>query len=283
MRLHPSEVSSLLGAARAQENAPSSAAIARGHRQATLRLLARYGHCRTSDIARAVWPDARYAMQMAQRCVREWAREGIILRRVNALRSRSWVLARAGVAELDAMGVAARHGCDLVSVAGATFVHRCIENRYCIERELRDAVCYGEHAIQSGHAPVSASYLAHRYGKLPDCIAVVNRCAVDWCEVESSAKALDEIVRILELASRVGQPFAQNSALQFARVVFVCEANRGHEKRIVRAAGRAWVGASAELRERYLRAVRIARVTLSDGLRWIGCEEKSLYNVLSGR
>lgn len=136
---------------------------------AVLGVIRDYGHLRTSEIAFAVWPDARFRDQLAQRTLRRLLSHGEVLQRVNTLATRSWVLAYAGVARLELFGANARHGRDIVGVAGATFVHRTLASAFLIHQAAMDGqTAYGEYAIAHGRAPATRQALSERFAKLPD-------------------------------------------------------------------------------------------------------------------
>ncbi|MBN8479389.1 MAG: hypothetical protein J0L91_10525 [Burkholderiales bacterium] len=283
MRLHPGDLASLLGPRRPKVSAASCASIGRQHRIAVLALLARYGHCRTAEVARSIWPHARYGMQLAGRALRRLRDDGLVAARRNAIGTTSFLLTRRGAATLNARAIAARPGCDIVSVSGATFIHRCIECNYAITRELAGGASYGEHAIQGGAFAASARELAQRFGKLPDCLVVEDGRLVDWCEVEAAAKSRAELVKCLQLARWSGHPLIVGSGLRLRYLVLVYESASEHEKRILHAARHAWGFASPEELSRLHHAVRLVSATMTEGLRWVSSFEKSLYDVLTGR
>lgn len=101
-----------------------------------MKAVAQFGHLRVIELARAVWPQARYGEQLARRTVARLVAQGLLLERRNALGSRSLCLTRGGAAWLDARGVEAQHTLDLSSVAGSTFFHRTLATRYLIERQV---------------------------------------------------------------------------------------------------------------------------------------------------
>lgn len=292
MRANHADLATLLRPRERRARGASAIAVARAHRLSVLKLLAKFGHCRTSDVARAVWPDATYALQMSHRTLRRLLASGHVLYRRNALGSRSFILSRIGVAELACNGIAARHGGDLVSIAGATFLHRCIETRHCIEVENTGALCYGEYAIAGGAAPVTARKLAQYYGKLPDSLAVRHPRAirpghdtqsaaeVDWTEVEASAKPTEQICRMLNIARYVAGPLAGNEALTLSRLVLVFDASGDHGRRIVRAASVAWRDLLDTEQRRISKRVVLVAVTFTEGYRWMGSQEATLYDLL---
>lgn len=100
--------------------------IARANELKVMKAVTQFGHLRISEIARAVWPQARYAEQLARRTVARLVARGLLLERRNALGSKSLCMTRGGAAWLDARGVEAQHTLDLSSVAGSTFFHRTL-------------------------------------------------------------------------------------------------------------------------------------------------------------
>ncbi|MBV8123490.1 MAG: hypothetical protein JO370_05340, partial [Paucibacter sp.] len=131
----------------------SSRAKAEAARVAALKALRHWGHMRCSELARVVYPHASHGEQLAQRLMQRLTERGEAVPRRNALGTRSYVLSRGGAAALDAMGWDAKHGLELSSVAGGTFLHRSLATRYGVEQELRGFTAYGEHAIAQGFAP----------------------------------------------------------------------------------------------------------------------------------
>jgi hypothetical protein len=134
------------------------------------------------------------------RLLRAAAKGNLVLPRKNALGTTSWVLAARGVAQLELLGHKARHGRDIVGVAGATFLHRTLATQYLLHRTKGGASVFGEYAIAHGLAPIGRQVLTARFNKLPDglvCYGTDKGPAVDVVEVEASSKPLAELVGVL--------------------------------------------------------------------------------------
>lgn len=234
---------------------------------AVLSVIRDYGHLRTAEIASAVWPGARYRDQLAQRTLRRLLAQGEVLQRVNTLATRSWVLASAGVARLELFGADARHGRDIVGVAGATFIHRTLASAYLIYRAgMAAQTTYGEYAIAHGRAPMSRQGLSKRFGKLPDGL-VVRGSVVDWVEVEASAKSLEELKNVLRAAEWVGQPLVPGGPLTIGGLTIVFDRRQDHARRILRAARERWGHLSRQDQEKLCSRVTLAFASVSGPLR----------------
>lgn len=244
-------------------------------REEALRALSDWGHLRTSELGRLLWPQAAYADQMAQRLVRRLQQDGEVAGRRNALGGLSYVLTRRGAASLDAMGVDAHHGLELSSIAGATFLHRTLGSRFGIERQLMGFKAYGEHAIGRDKAPATRSQLAGRFCKLPDLL-LVRRGIVTWVEVESAAKPMRDLVACVRIAEHAGQLLMPGSTLLIGGLVFVFDDSQAHARRIDKATQQAWghrtIAEKAELRRR----ITLAQVELDLPLVWRGFKETAL-------
>lgn len=185
IQLDAQEISSLLVPATKYKRARiSSCERATQVQDAALSAFARWGHLRTSDLARAVWPHAKYAEQLSGRLVIKLEKAGLVTRRPNAVGGMSYVLTRRGAANAESLGCIAHHGLDLCSVAGATFIHRSIATRYGIEAELQGRTCFGEHLLAGAGTPFTREALRRQFGKLPDLFEV-DGADVRWVEVES--------------------------------------------------------------------------------------------------
>lgn len=244
-------------------------------RISALHALNDWGHLRTSELGRLLWPTAAYADQMAQRLARRLTEAGEVAGRRNAIGGISYVLTRRGAAALEAMGEEAHHGLELSSVAGATFIHRCLGARYGIEKHLSGFKAYGEHAVTQDKAPATRAYLASRFSKLPDLL-LVRKGIVTWVEVESAAKPLRELMACVRIAEHAGQLLTPGGSLLIGGVVFVFDKSQGHARRILRAAEGAWGHLPAWERIRLFQRVQLAGVELGAPLTWHGFQENSL-------
>jgi hypothetical protein len=263
--------------AKSRPKQPSPTAKAEAHRIAALTALRHWGHLRCSDIARLVWPNARFAEQMSQRLMRHLDVDlGEVLARANSVGATSYVLTRRGAAELDAAGLPTKHGLELSSVAGSTFRHRCLAASFGIAKILEGHEAYGEHAIAQGIAPTTRDFLSERFGKLPDLLIVINRRSVIWVEVESSSKQLEKLQACIRIAGEVGRPITQGSPLLLSGLVFAFDASQGHAQRIARAARCEWRGESNSKRDALAGHVTLAEIDVEQPLRWRGVCERPL-------
>ena len=100
--------------------------VARRNELKCMKAVIQFGHLRICEMARAVWPQARYGEQVARRTVARMVEQGLLLERRNALGSRSLCVTRGGATWLNARGIEAQHTLDLSSVSGSTFFHRTL-------------------------------------------------------------------------------------------------------------------------------------------------------------
>lgn len=237
-------------------------------RRKAVAAFAHWGHLRCAELARLLWPESKHAEQLSQRLVRRLEALGLVVTRPNAVGTRSFVLTRPGAAYAEALGLEARHGLDISSCAGATFIHRSIATRYGIEEELRGRKAYGEHAMASPICPVARDTLRVALGKLPDLVVCRGNDA-DIVEVECAAKAKQELQRCLAIASNVGRRFT-DTQLRLASLIFVCDARLNHEARIRRAASELWASRSKAERADLAGRVQLVNVQLGPCAKWLG-------------
>lgn len=244
MRIEKALLTSLLCAPAAKPAGPSARELAEQNRLRVLRAVSEHGHLRTTDIAAACWPDARYALQMSQRTTKVLCTTGLLLARRNAHGGTSYVLTRPGARTLEARGIAARHGLDLASVSGSTFAHHALTSRWCIEKHQQGFEVHTEYAIRSGHAPISALQLIARFGKMPD--AVLIRGTRLWLvETESAPKASEDLMRIVGLVEKADQRVHAELTYTMAGLYIVFDADLNHSHRLARAGRQRWWGRSA--------------------------------------
>lgn len=154
--------------------------------------MAAFGHLRTRELARTVWPRARYADQPARHTAARLVAGGLLLERRNALVSRSLCPTRGGAAWLELRWVEAQHTLDLSSVAGSTFFHRTLATRYLIECRVEGCTVAGEYLLLRRKTPFSAEALVKAPRKLPN--GAIWRCgayghvSVELVEEEAAAK-----------------------------------------------------------------------------------------------
>ena len=269
------DVKALLRAPRPKPPRQSPRAVAKVKQLRTLDAISRYGHLRCAEIAAAVFPSAKYSVQLSQRVVKKLLARGQIASRRNSLGTTSYVLTRRGAAELELNGKAARHGLDISAVTGGTCRHSVLCARYCIEQEKVGFTAWHEYAILQGRAPISKEQLIESYGKLPD--AVLIKADKLWLvEVESAAKSTDTLSRICSVVGRVGRRLHHNVNLELQGVIFVFDGSLGHAVRIARAARNIWVDRClAEQRELAAR-IAICRVDIGLPLVWRGYKTEVL-------
>lgn len=242
-------------------------------------LLSQYSHLRPHEVAMALFGAARYGQQLAQRLLRVAAKAGLILARANAIGGTSWVLAERGVARLELQGHRARHGRDIVGVAGATFLHRTLATQYLVHRAKGAAAVFGEYAIAHGLAPLSREAMSARYHKLADGLVIYGTdrgLVADVVEVEASSKPMAELVGVLGWAEVVGTPLGSPGTPTIARLVVVFDGSQGHARRLVRAARERWGHCGPSEQQTAMRRVVLSAARLGPGHIWRGCEEKTL-------
>lgn len=253
-----------------QTVAISAQARSESLRRAAIEALAHWGHLRCTELARVLWPEAKYPEQLCQRLMRKLMTAGLVLARSNAVGTRSFVLTRPGAALAEALGVKARHGLDLASVSGATFIHRSIANRYGIERQLQGATSYGEYAMALAATPINRDLLNRQFGKLPDLMIIQD--GLDWVEVESSAKSKSELQRCLAIAKHCGGMFTGPN-VTLNRVIFVCDNRLNHEQRIRKAALELWANLTERERAKLSARVSLVQVVLGPCSKWLSMTE----------
>ncbi|MFK3738736.1 hypothetical protein [Massilia sp. TN1-12] len=256
---------------------PKKAAIL--HRKATtankydqiLVVLGEWGHLRVAEIARAIWPSAKYSVQLAYRAIRKLEIAGHVLARANAVGTQSYVLTRRGAAHVEALGYNARHGLDLCSISGATFIHRSIATRFGIEAVLAGQIVYGEHKISGGLEIFRSEGLRRQFGKLPDLLfGETLGEGLWWGEVESAAKSSAEIARCLRIAT-LSKTLFHGTQRKLLGVVFICDGRFNHERRIQNVAKVLWANISPEKRLELSRRVQFVRVQLGTRACWENC------------
>lgn len=253
-----------------------------------LQAIAQYGHLRISDLARSVWPTARYGEQVARRTVDRLIERGLLLARRNATGfSKSLCLTRVGAAWLDARGVEAQHGTDLSSIAGATFFHRTLSNLHLISRQVEGFHVASEYQILRRKTPFPIDGLVKVLRKLPDGVywqrgglghAAGNAHGVFLAEVEASSKALPELERCLRAAELVGKPLDAQGDYRIAGLTFVFDRELNHAKRVLRAADALWGSRPNAERAALERRIKLVAVQLRDPLVWVSSTEVTLHD-----
>ncbi len=256
---------------------------ARLNEHKVLRAVAQFGHLRIGELARAVWPQARYAEQLARRTVARLVASGLLLERRNALGSRSLCLTRGGAAWLELRGVAAQHTLDLSSVAGSTFFHRTLATRYLIERQVEGAQVVGEYQLLRRKAPFDVDAVMRAMRKLPDGMVWQRRASgpmdVELVEQEAAAKARQELEKCLKMAELVGRPLDARGLYRVGGLVFVYDRELNHARRILLAAASLWGDRPHAERVMLERRVKLVAVELRDPLVWVGSSTVTLHDL----
>lgn len=248
-----------------------------------MKAVAQYGHLRIVELARAVWPAARYGDQIARRTVARLITQGLLLGRRNALGSTSLCLTRGGAAWLDARGVDAQHTLDLSSVAGSTFFHRTLATRYLVERQVNGFQVAGEYQLLRRKTPFPIDGLVKALRKLPDGLVWKRgpdgQMAVELVEQEAAAKARPELEKCLRAAEFVGQPLDAKGLYRVGGLVFVFDRELNHSRRILLAANSRWGGLTQAERVTLERCVKLVAVELRDPLVWVGSSVTTLHDL----
>lgn len=248
-----------------------------------MKAVAQFGHLRICELARAVWPHARYGEQLARRTVSRLVAQGLLLERRNALGSRSVCLTRGGAAWLDARGVEAQHTLDLSSVAGSTFFHRTLATRYLIERQLEGVQVAGEYQLLRRKLPFPIDALVKALRKLPDGMVWQRRVdgvmTIELVEQEASAKARQELEKCLKAAEFVGSSLDSQSRYRIGGLVFVFDRELNHARRILLAANSLWGNRPHAERAVLEKRVKLVAVELRDPLVWVSSSTVTLHDL----
>ncbi|MCO5119743.1 MAG: hypothetical protein M9951_08900 [Burkholderiaceae bacterium] len=248
-----------------------------------MRVVAHHGHVRVAELARAVWPQAKYAEQVCRRVTRRLVADGLLLQRRNALGSRSLCLTRVGAGWLEARGIEAQHTLDLSSVAGSTFFHRTLATRYLVERQVEGFQTAGEYLLLRRKAPFPVDRMMKMLRKMPDGVVWQRRAdgpmSVEVCEVEAARKALPQLAACLKWAELVGQPLDQAGAYRLGGLVFVFDRELNHARRILLAASSLWAHRPLSERVTLERRVKLVAVELRDPLVWVGSSVTTLHEL----
>ncbi len=255
--------------------------IARANELKAIKAVAQFGHLRISELARAVWPLARYGEQLARRTAARLVGQGLLLERRNALGSKSLCLTRGGAAWLDARGVEAQHTLDLSSVAGSTFFHRTLATRYLIERQVEGFQVAGEYLLLRRKTPFPIDALVKALRKLPDGMVWQRRAdgtaSIELVEQEAATKARQELEKCLRTAEFVGQSLDPEGRYRIAGLVFVFDRELNHARRIALAAASLWGNRSQAERVALEKRVKLVAVELRDPLVWVSSSTVTLH------
>lgn len=257
--------------------------VARVNELNCMAAVAKFGHLRIIELARAVWPNAKFGEQVAGRTVLRLVKQGLLLERRNALGSRSLCLTRVGASWLGVRGIEAQHTLDLSSVSGPTFFHRTMATRYLIERENAGQYVAGEYRILRRKLPFSIEGLTKALRKLADGFSWSRMpdgtMAVELIEQEAASKARGELERCLRGAEYVGSTMPGTDAVyKLSAVVFVFDCSLSHARRILLAANSLWGDKPALERIKLEKRVKLVHVELRPPLVWVSQRVMTLHD-----
>ncbi|MDP3251141.1 MAG: hypothetical protein Q8M77_04450 [Hydrogenophaga sp.] len=266
-----------------QAPTPSGREAARLNELESMKAISQFGHLRICELARAVWPHARFAEQMARRTAARLVALGLLLERRNALGSKSLCVTRGGAAWLDARGVEAQHTLDLSSVAGSTFFHRTLATRFLIERKVQGFHVAGEYQLLRRKTPFPIDGLVKALRKLPDGLVwqrKADRVAfVELVEQEAAAKARQELEKCLKAAEYVGRSLDSEGRYRIGGLVFVFDRDLNHARRILLAANSLWGDRPHAERTELEKRVKLVAVELRDPLVWVSSSAVTLHDL----
>ena len=179
---------------------------------------------------------------MARRTASRLIEAGLLLARLNAAGTSSYVLTAGGAAFLQCHQVPARDGYDIQGVCGPTFMHRSLGTMYVAHLLGMGQYAWGEYAINKDRTPFKASELRRWYQKLPDGVhlgqiqprADGSKIAYfHWIEVENSFKRNEDIDRVTRLAQKFVDEIDDGGRHRFGWLTIVVPAGERHEERIV--------------------------------------------------
>jgi len=263
-----------------------AAAISRENTMRTLGALADFGVLKSESIAALCFPAPRYSqgLLMAQRKLKNLAASKLVIPRLDAHGTRSWVLSTAGAALVDA-----HDGCEL-SPGGSTYSHHFLGARYLIFKQVcQGYTCYSEHAFTHNRAPFRASDLLATLGKVPDGIlllpggnpratgasATQQKPQLFALETEIAIKAEHQISKQLSMLAHLGKQVSRDLPHVFAGLIILFPADlEWHAARLKRAAENRWgqLAAPQALADR----VVLARAQVGDGWAFKGVQETKL-------
>lgn len=218
-------------------------AVARENEMRVLRALHRFGWLRTRDLAVLVWqrwsaqapsvgPNLRprlptaAALRMAQRTLCRLRDSRQVLSSQAPDGSTLYALAEAGARSLQAIGIAASSGKDLLrEFSSSHFRHRCIANEIAIGGIVDGFRATTERETAQGLWLGGTPGIA---GKRPDAV-LRDGSRLWWIEVERSRKNAKEYARLLEWldvvkadAGQVAGSALLGPGLVWVKVVFIC-------------------------------------------------------------
>jgi hypothetical protein len=284
MRLSASEVSGLIRPPERPPKRVSPHVRSLQSRLAVLSILAELSHLRPIEVSAACWPNARYGLQLAQRCLKRLAEENEVRAVPNSVGSTSFVLTHSGANTLRLHGLRGKHGLDLRSFAGGSFLHHSMNSRYAIEQRNRGHECHTEYGIACGFSQFSTALLRDRFKKLCDGLLIRDspngrddpRKLAIAIEVESAKKPHAEIAKILSISSLAGQQLDTRYPHVIGGVVFVFNDALAHRTHIEQVARALWNQRTAAERYRLASCVTLAKMQYSLPLSFLGLIEEPL-------
>jgi hypothetical protein len=247
-----------------------------------LAALARMGHLRLTEIARAGWPASTVASGSvsADKTLKRLVKRGHVLKKRNCMGSSSYVLTMGGVARLRRVGIVAVVG-EGITVHSPQFMHQTLCARYLLERSAVDgAEVWGGYAVGSGRAPVPYRELKKRFGKLPDGFIAplipggVPGAVLDWVEVEQSIKGTSDVLRVVRMGTHAGKFLDEAGTIKLGRVVIVYSTRQGHESAMLKGLETLLTDLTAQHAEALLAALVFVRCEFDPGVhQWKSCTE----------
>ena len=251
-----------------------------------LAAVARMGHLRLTEIARAAFPLASVesGQSSAERCLKRLRARGHIERRRNCVGGSSFVLLLGGVARLARVGIASKVQ-DKLSVWSPQFFHQMFGARYLLERAARgDVEVWGGYAIGHGMAPVSLKDIKHlkkipdgwiesrpvgsESGPVPGAVRVLS-----WLEFENRTKNKLDIVHMLRTATHSGEWLDAARTIKLGKVMIVYSEKQAHESALCRGIQTLLGELSGQDGAKLLDALVFVRCDVDLGVRWRSCEE----------
>jgi hypothetical protein len=284
MRLSSDEVAGLLRRTAAPVLQASPLARSLRARLSVLGTLAQFSHLRTVEIAAACFPRARWGLQLAQRCLKRLAEAHEVRAVPNSVGTTSFVLTHTGTRTLHLHGLSGKHGLDIRSFAGGSFLHHAINSRYAIEQRNRGHECHTEYGIAVGFSPFSTAMLRNRFKKSCDGVLIRHEpgllegagTLVMAIEVEAARKSVAETARILSIAELVGQRIDPNQPHVIGGIVFVFNDAQDHGAQIQNTARALWQQRPSSERAKLARSITLAKMHYGLPLSFQGLTEETL-------
>ena len=258
-----------------------------------LKCVGLFAHLRYIEVGRIVWPNStwRVAQQMAERTVTRLINNDELVQTPNSLGSNSILLTKKGVATLHELDIEATyHGPDSSAVNGEQFRHRSFETRYLVERIAQGHTAFGSYAIAKKWAPINRQQFVKWHEKIPDGLVQVPGIErghknsayriVDGIEVENSRKSGAELDGILDIAWKIGTFLDKAETVLLDRVVFVCDAAKGHKKRIENALER-YMSTHPLNNRALLSSIVLCQCRVSRPFVWHDYDETDCYSLIN--